>query len=132
MTKINKSKKQWQKRVDITQYIYACLIKNFNAIQIKKDTINYNLDANQIKIIEYYADNKNTIEQLFIDKLKQDWSWDRIAAMQKAIMIVAYCEYKVMQRAKAIAIDQALVTADQYGQLKEKSFINAILDKILK
>ena len=47
-------------------------------------------------------------------------------------MIVAYCEYKVMHRAKAIAIDQALVTADQYGQLKEKSFINAILDKILK
>lgn len=132
MTKNNKLKTQWQKRVDITQYIYACLIKNFDAIEIKKDTINYNLDVNQIKVIEYYADNKKTIEQLFIDNLKRDWSWERIAVMQKAIMIVAYCEYKVLQRPKAIAIDQALVTSDRYGQLKEKGFINAVLDKILK
>ncbi len=52
--------------------------------------------------------------------------------MTQAILIVCYCEVKALNQEIAIAIDQALITADRYGQLDNKKFINAILDKVLK
>lgn len=126
------NKTQWQKRVDVTQYLYICLMSDFNAEQIKTDMLNYDLEANQLKLIEYFAENKNQIIKLFSSNLGQNWTWDRIAPMQQAIMCVAYCEVKCLDRAIPIAIDQALVTADKYGQQDAKKFINAILDNVLK
>jgi len=126
------NKTQWQKRVDVTQYIYSCLVKGLDKDEIKADALNYSLDAKQLKVIEYFADEFDSIKDLISKNLKENWTWDRLAIMQQAIMIVAYCEWKVLDREKAVAIDQALVTADRYGQLKEKAFINAVLDKILK
>jgi len=126
------NKTQWQKRVDVTQFVYACLLKNFNKDEIKKDMLNFTFDANQLKIIEYFADNKKEIDKLFSNNLSENWTWDRIAPMQQSILIVAYCETKAIKQPIAIAIDQALVTAKKYGQLEAKKFINAILDKVLK
>lgn len=127
-----KSKTQWQKRVDVTQYFYICLMSEFDTKQIKVDMLNYELDANQLKVIEYFADHKDQIIKLFSSNLGKNWTWDRIAPMQQAIMCEAYCEVKVLNRPVPVAIDQALVTADKYGQLDAKKFINAILDNVLK
>ncbi|MCQ3908122.1 MAG: hypothetical protein MJ200_00735 [Mycoplasmoidaceae bacterium] len=52
--------------------------------------------------------------------------------MAQAIMIMCYCEVKAINTPVAVAIDQALVTAEKYGQLDNKKFINGILDTILK
>ncbi|MBQ6970671.1 DUF1948 domain-containing protein [bacterium] len=49
----------------------------------------------------------------------------------QAILFTAYCENKALGLAKAIAIDQALVSCNHYGQEQHKKFINAILDKLL-
>lgn len=127
-----KSKTQWQKRVDVTQYFYICLMSEFDTKQIKVDMLNYELDANQLKVIEYFADHKDQIIKLFSNNLGKNWTWDRIAPMQQAIMCEAYCEVKALNRPVPVAIDQALITADKYGQLDAKKFINAILDNILK
>lgn len=127
-----KSKTQWQKRVDVTQYFYICLMSEFDTKQIKVDMLNYELDANQLKVIEYFADHKDQIIKLFSNNLGKNWTWDRIAPMQQAIMCEAYCEVKALNRPVPVAIDQALVTADKYGQLDAKKFINAILDNVLK
>ncbi|MCQ2956695.1 MAG: hypothetical protein MJ233_02355 [Mycoplasmoidaceae bacterium] len=51
--------------------------------------------------------------------------------MTQAILIVCYCEVKALETPTAVAIDQALVTAEKYGQLDSKKFINGILDTIL-
>lgn len=126
------SKTQWQKRVDVTQFIYSILIKGLNAQEIKDEALNYDLDANQLSLIEYFAANKQDIEQIFSKNLKANWTWERIAYMQQAILYVAYCEVKALKRDIAVAIDQALVTADKYGQVQEKGFLNALLDKVLK
>lgn len=126
------NKTQWQKRVDVTQFLYICLMSDFNPEQIKTNMLDYELDANQLKLIEYFADNKKAIIDLFSKNLGKNWTWERIAPMQQAIMCVAYCEVKVLDRPIAVAIDQALITADKYGQLEAKKFINAILDNVLK
>lgn len=126
------NKTQWQKRVDVTQFLYICLMSEFNSEQIKTNMLDYELDANQLKLIEYFADHKKEIIEMFSKNLGMNWTWQRIAPMQQAIMCVAYCEVKALDRPIAVAIDQALITADKYGQLEAKKFINAILDNVLK
>lgn len=129
------NKTQWQKRVDITQYVYSSLIKSLKGDELKQDFYNadsYEFDANQLKLLEYYANNQNEIVKLFSDNLGRNWTWERIAPMTQAILIVCYCEIKGLDRDIAVAIDQALVTAERYGQLENKKFINAILDKVVK
>ena len=129
------NKTQWQKRVDMTQYVYSSLVKSLKGDELKQDFFNadnYQFDAKQLKVLEYYAEHQNEIVELFSKNLGKNWTWDRIAPMTQAILIVAYCEVKVLKQDIAIAIDQALITADRYGQLDTKKFINAVLDKILK
>ena len=129
------NKTQWQKRVDTTQYIYSSLAKNLEGEQLKVDYFNadsYDFDANQLKLLEYYANHKNEIIKLFSSNLGQNWTWQRIPLMTQAILIVCYCEVKALNTEIPVAIDQALVTAERYGQLENKKFINGILDKILK
>lgn len=128
-------KTQWQKRVDTTQYIYSSLAKTLTGDELKTDFYNadnYDFDLNQIKLLEYYANNQKEIIKLLSSKLGKNWTWERIPPMTQAILITCYCEFKANDTPKAVAIDQALVTADKYGQLDQKKFINAILDKILK
>ena len=58
------NKTQWQKRVDLTQYLYSCLIKNLKDDELKQDFYNadsYQFDANQLKTLEYFAANQNKI-----------------------------------------------------------------------
>jgi len=125
------NKKQWQKRVDLTQFIYSCLMQDLSKNQIIEYATNYPFDANQLKVIEYFAANQKDMTGLFASNLALNWSWDRIAVMQQSILFVAYCEVKALKLAKAIAIDQALVTAKKYGQQEAVKFLNAILDKVL-
>lgn len=129
------NKAQWQKRVDLTQYLYSSLIKSLKGQELKTDFFNadnYNFNANQLKVLEYYSDHQDEIVKLFSDNLAKNWTWQRIAPMTQAILIVCYCEVKALGIDIAIAIDQALVTAEHYGQLDNKKFINAVLDKVLK
>lgn len=129
------NKPQWQKRVDTTQYLYSSLVKNLKGDELKTDFFNadnYNFDANQLKLLEYYSEHQDEIVKLFTSNLGQNWTWERIPVMAQAILIVCYCEVKVLDTPIAVAIDQALVTAEKYGQLDNKKFINAILDKVLK
>ncbi len=128
------NKTQWQKRVDITQYIYSSLLKNLKGDELKQDFYNaesYQFDANQLKLLEYYCEHQKEIVKIFSDNLGKNWTWQRIAPMTQAILIVCYCEVYALQTPIAVAIDQALVTAEKYGQLDSKKFINGILDTVL-
>lgn len=129
------NKPQWQKRVDTTQYLYSSLVKSLKGDELRTDFFNadnYNFDANQLKLLEYYANHQDEIVKLFSSNLGQNWTWERIPVMAQAILIICYCEVKALDTPIAVAIDQALVTAEKYGQLDNKKFINAILDKVLK
>ena len=129
------NKTKWQRRVDTTQYLYSCLIKNLHGEELKQDFSNadsYEFNDDQIDILEYYCNHQDEIVKLFSSNLGENWTWERIPPMAQAIMIMCYCEVKAIETPIAVAIDQALVTAEKYGQLDNKKFINAILDKVLK
>lgn len=124
---------QWEKRVQVFHYIYETLMLGNNSSKeiIKKAFEQYSFDSDQMKIIEYFANNKQEIIRIISAKLAKNWSWDRISIVDQAIMIEAYSEAKSSNIDKKVIIDQALITANKYGESSDKKFINAILDKII-
>ena len=113
------------------QYFYACLIKDLNCQQIIVSISKYKFDDQQNKIIIFFAKNIQTIKTKIKSLLKPTWTWNRLGLILRAISCLAYCEFFYLKLPKAIIIDQALVTCDHYSQSADKSFLNAILDKLL-
>ena len=125
-------KPQWKKRVELTQFFYACLMKKLNKPDlVQREIERFSFNKQQKKVIKYFGQNCLTIKQLVKKLLKEGWTLARIPVVTQAILFTAYCENKALGLAKAIAIDQALVSCNHYGQEQHKKFINAILDKLL-
>lgn len=124
-------KQQWKKRVELMQYFYSCLIKDLNNKQIIANVLKYKFDSEQNKVIRFFAENVQTIKTKIKSLLKVTWTWERLGLILRAISCLAYCEFFCLKLPKAIVIDQALVTCDHYAQNEDKSFLNAILDKLL-
>ena len=64
--------------------------------------------------------------------MQPTWPYQRINVLTKAIILSSLSEYYAINTSLAIVIDQALKTCDHRGLVRDKKFINAILDKIIK
>lgn len=125
-------KPQWKKRVELTQFFYACLMKKLNKLElVQKEMQRFSFNQQQKKVIEYFGQNCITIKQQVEKLLKEGWTLARIPVVAQAILFTAYCENKTLGLTKAIAIDQALVSCNHYSQEQHKKFINAVLEKLL-
>ena len=113
------------------QYFYSCLINDHNTKQIVTNVSKYKFDSEQKKVIKFFAENIQKIKLKIKSLLKETWTWERLSLILRAISCLAYCEFFCSKLPKAIVIDQALVTCDHYSQSGDKSFLNAILDKLL-
>ncbi|MDE6473005.1 MAG: transcription antitermination protein NusB [Ureaplasma sp.] len=125
-------KSQWMKRVNVTQLIYSYLIfpiRSNKFIEICLD--NYNFDANQIKIIEYFLTNKSEIEKQVNKYVKAGWNFERLNTVDQAIIYCAISEKNTLNTDKNIIIDESVKTAKNFSDIDSYEFINAILDKIL-
>ncbi len=128
-------KPQWEKRVNLFQYIFSCLFVDNSSEQIKKNAIDmFEFDADYLRCIEFFADNKEKIINLLINNISKDWSWNNISFHDKAVLIATVCEYNTLKLPKTILIDQAIITAKNFGIDDNPSykFINAVLEKVLK
>ncbi len=124
----------WQKRVLVLNVIYDDVITNHVSDKntVLKDIFsNEDFDSEQMKIIEHYFNHYQEVDELVIKLLKPTWTYQRINPLTKAIIQCAYHEFQTKEIAKAIVIDQALITCSRRGITRDKKFINAILDKIL-
>lgn len=126
---------RWKKRIQVLNLIYSDIVSNHttdkNAVIKQTFKVN-NFDHDQIKVLEYYYDHYAELEQKIIKRLKPTWPYQRINPLTKAIILSSLCEYYAIATSLAIVIDQALKTCDHRGLVRDKSFINAILDGIIK
>ncbi|MGL4647166.1 MAG: transcription antitermination protein NusB [Mycoplasmoidaceae bacterium] len=121
--------KQWEKRVVIFQYIFSCLMKeSFLTSSIPSEIKN---DEDVYHVVEYALEHITFIQKIIVDNLKNNWTWERLSDVDKAILIAAYAEYQAHDIDKSIIIDQAIITAKNYSEENSYKFINYILDRIL-
>ena len=115
--------------------IYSDVVVNHTSdknLVIKQAFENDNFDGNQIKVLEYYFDNYKKFEQEIIKRLNPTWTYQRINVLTKAIILSSLSEFYALDTPISVIIDQALKTCDHRGIIKDKRFINAILDRIIK
>ncbi|MDR0857054.1 MAG: hypothetical protein LBM76_01530 [Mycoplasmataceae bacterium] len=123
---------QWKRRVEVFKYIYAIRMSDIHGSVLKTHAFEKNeFDAEQLKIVEYFADHEQEVIDKIEGQMAEGWSWNRISSVDQAILIEAYCEVKATAIEKNIVIDQAIVTTKHYSEEKSVPYINAILDKIL-
>ena len=67
-----------------------------------------------------------------LEKHATDWKLDRMAAMDRAILRLAVGEFRATGTPPKVVINEALELAKKYSSEESVSFINGVLDAILK
>ena len=75
--------------------------------------------------------NINDIKAVFQAKMPK-WKFDRLNAVERAILLMSYANYKYREDAqKKVIIDVAVRLAKKYLDKDDYKFVNAILDQLL-
>lgn len=77
-------------------------------------------------------ENKEKIDEIILSKLK-NWSMDRIAKIDLAILRLAIYEIKYVQNIPSkVTANEAVELAKTYGNNDSKSFVNGVIAKIIE
>ncbi|MGL4948706.1 MAG: transcription antitermination factor NusB [Mycoplasma sp.] len=129
----HKMKAQWEKRLAISNYIYQSLLLEFDKqTMILNASSTDEFDTEQLSVIEYIANNLESMIELIKPNLADGWIWERMSYVDRGIMLTAIAEVKVLETPKVIAIDQALISAKNLNIDESYKYINAVLDKVIK
>ncbi|HLR71479.1 MAG TPA: transcription antitermination factor NusB [Pseudogracilibacillus sp.] len=77
-------------------------------------------------------DKKNEIDQLISEHI-HNWSYDRIALVEKTILRIAAYEITYMEDIPVgVSINEAVELAHTYGDEKSGQFVNGVLSNIIE
>ena len=76
--------------------------------------------------------NEEEIKELIKNKLKADWSLERISKVDYSILKLAIYEIKYKELPYKVAINEAIEISKKYGENTSKNFINGILASVVK
>jgi len=77
------------------------------------------------------AEHRDAIDQMIMPRLK-NWSIDRLAIIDHIILQIAICEMIYMKNAPKVVINEAIELCKSYSTPESGSFINGILDNLMK
>ena len=83
------------------------------------------------QLVEGYFKNKKNIESL-IKKHSLNWSYNRVSHIEKSILAICIYEGLYLKEKLAIVLSECLKLGSKYGDKKSYTFLNGVLDKILK
>ncbi len=85
-----------------------------------------------IDVINGIKQNKEEINQLIKENLKQDWQLDRIPKINIALLKLAIYEIIYKEIPYKVAINEVVELAKKYGEDNSPTFINGILASVVK
>ena len=125
---------RWMQRIAVVNAIYEDYVNDHIEINnmVKVCFEERNFEHFQIEIIESYVLNQKNVDEEIIKLLKPTWTYKRINPLTKAIITEALAESKLKKVDKKVIIDQALKTCDHRGVIRDKKWINWVLDQLIK
>lgn len=91
----------------------------------KVDPFLYVITVDTIKYMDTYI-------EMIDSALRDDWTFERLSYVERAILLMACCELDLEVSKKAIVINEAVMLAKQYCDDDSYKLINAVLDTIGK
>lgn len=101
--------------------IKECVFDNSEANEI--DPFLYTVTIDAIRYVDVYIEKINAY-------LRDDWSFERLGYIEKAILLMACCELDLETAPKAIVIDEAITLAKKYCDDETYRLINGVLDHL--
>ncbi len=84
------------------------------------------------QLVEKASEHLDEIDEV-VKKVIENWEWDRVCAMDKAILGIAVAELLYFPEIPPkVVIDEAIEIAQEYSTEKSDKFINGLLDRIAK
>lgn len=130
------------KRTQIRELAFQLLYSLEIQKEIEEEQIQLFLEENEIEeeeqskyIRETLAgvqNKKEAIELLIANNLKENWTMQRIAKIDLAILKLAIYEMIFVKLPYKVVINEAVELAKKYGDDNAKSFVNGILASVVK
>lgn len=127
-TKTITTKSRSQLREGMIAYVYGfeLMDETFSHVQAFE---NYDFSSKEIKLLEQLEKNYDKYKKLVSKFLSNNWTIDRIAPLERAILIfgafeLSFTENKKMAINELVSYAKFFILGDNY------KFINAVLDKV--
>lgn len=82
-------------------------------------------------LIETTLRNKESYQVLLEKLLKDSWTFDRLGAFEKAILMIGTCELLESELPKTVVINEAIINAKRFCDNESYKFINGVLGQIV-
>jgi transcription antitermination protein NusB len=83
-----------------------------------------------VKVVHTAIDNQERYKGYINEVIKKGWTYDRLGAIEKAILINGCAEFDLKEVEAAIIIDESVELAKKYCDEDTYKLINRILDVI--
>lgn len=118
-------------RIQLVTYLYQHLLLDKSIAAIIVDEGLEPTTEDQIYLLNNLyniMENKAEYVQFITEHLNTDWKYERLLAIDRAILLCAISEYAIDEAARAIVINEAVEIAKVYSSEDSYAFINGILD----
>lgn len=116
--------------IEISKNSYEETIENFiEDYEMDLNTIDLDYIKNVVKVV---TDNLETIDEKIIKSLV-NWKLDRVSKVNLTVLRLAVGEMMFIEDVPgSVAINEAVELTKKYSDEKSCSFVNGVLDKVLK
>ena len=116
--------------IEISKNSYEETIENFiEDYEMDLNTIDLDYIKNVVKVV---TDNLETIDEKIIQSLV-NWKLDRVSKVNLTVLRLAVGEMMFIEDVPgSVAINEAVELTKKYSDEKSCSFVNGVLDKVLK
>ncbi|WP_300902336.1 transcription antitermination factor NusB [uncultured Clostridium sp.] len=116
--------------MELSKNSYEETLENFiEDYEVDLNTIDIDYIKNIIKVV---TDNLEVIDEKIVGSLV-NWKLDRISKVNLTILRLAVAEMMFVEDVPgSVAINEAVELTKKYSDEKSSSFVNGVLDKVLK
>jgi N utilization substance protein B len=82
-------------------------------------------------LVDTTIQNYDSYKILIEKYLKQGWNFERLSAMERAILLIATCEILDSKLDERIIINEAIINAKEFCDEDSYKFINGVLHKVI-
>tara|TARA_B100000963_G_scaffold242074_1_gene211861 strand:+ start:386 stop:751 length:366 start_codon:yes stop_codon:yes gene_type:complete len=115
---------------DFRHYSFNSLF-SLNSYEDKIVLLDNDLSENQLlraqQLILFFNENATNIIQI-IEKLSDNWSFERIAKPEKTALLLGIAELKMRLTPRKVIISEWVKLVDKHSSSEGAKFVNAVLD----
>jgi transcription antitermination protein NusB len=122
-----------QLRIQLVTYLYQHLLLDKSIANIIVDeALREGTEESDYLLNNLYnlIENEAMYAQFIQEHLSEEWNYERILALDRAILLAAISEFALDEAARSIIINEAVEIAKVYSNEDSYAFINAVLDHL--